>query len=101
VIDSQAVGRVYNTKVDEGKLKAEAWLDEEKLRTISPIAYGYIQQGHPLDVSIGVFTDDEFVAGNWNGEDSGYQEEQASIASEIVEKANELIDLINELNGTE
>ena len=36
----------------------------------------------------------------WNGDKSGYQEDQANIATEIIEKANELIDLINEMNGT-
>lgn len=40
------------------------------------------------------------VRGKWNGDEGGYDEEQADIASDIIEKANELIDLINELNGT-
>lgn len=43
----------------------------------------------------------EEIAGNWNGDEPGYQEEQAHIANEIIEKSNELINLINELNGTE
>ena len=42
----------------------------------------------------------EEIMGHWDGENSGYAEEQASTASEIIEKAKELIDLINELNGT-
>jgi len=40
------------------------------------------------------------IAGRWNGDEAGYMEDQAEIASEIIEKANELINLINELNGT-
>lgn len=40
------------------------------------------------------------IQGNWNGDEGGYREEQADIAGDIIEKANELIDLINELNGT-
>jgi len=40
------------------------------------------------------------IMGNWNGNEGGYREEQANIASEIIEKSRELIDLINELNGT-
>lgn len=40
------------------------------------------------------------VQGNWNGDEGGYREEQANIASDIIEKSRELIDLINELNGT-
>lgn len=43
----------------------------------------------------------EEISGNWNGDNPGYAEEQAGIANEIIEKAGELIDLINELNGTE
>jgi uncharacterized protein YukE len=42
----------------------------------------------------------EEIQSRWNGDKSGYEEEQANIASDIIEKAGELIDLINELNGT-
>ena len=42
----------------------------------------------------------EVIQGNWNGDESGYQEEQAGIATDIIEKAKELENLINELNGT-
>lgn len=42
----------------------------------------------------------EGIRGQWNGDKSGYQEEQADIATDIIEKSKELIDLINELNGT-
>lgn len=42
----------------------------------------------------------EEIAGRWNGDNPGYQEEQAMVANEIIEKSNELIELINELNGT-
>jgi len=41
------------------------------------------------------------IAGNWDGDESGYREDQAHIALEIVDDAKELIILINELNGTE
>ena len=40
------------------------------------------------------------IQGNWNGDESGYMEDQAGIASDIIDKSRELIDLINELNGT-
>ncbi len=40
------------------------------------------------------------IRGNWNGDESGYREEQADIAGDIIDKSMELIDLINELNGT-
>lgn len=36
----------------------------------------------------------------WNGDEGGYMEEQADTASDIIDNARELIDLINKLNGT-
>lgn len=42
----------------------------------------------------------EIVSGNWNGDKPGYAEDQAHIANDIIEKSKELINLINELNGT-
>lgn len=38
--------------------------------------------------------------GKWDGNEPGYREDQANIARDIIEKSNELIELINELNGT-
>lgn len=66
LIDNQTIGRVYNTHMDDGKLKAEVWLDEEKLKHLSLEALNYIQLGRPLEVSIGVFTEEENVPGTWN-----------------------------------
>lgn len=42
----------------------------------------------------------QFEAGRWNGDESGYREDQAHIANEIIEKCDELLELINEFNGT-
>jgi len=66
IIDSERVGRIYNTHMDSGKLKAEIWLDEERLREVSAIALAAIQQQQALEVSIGVFTEEETVPGTWN-----------------------------------
>jgi hypothetical protein len=68
VIDSEAVGRVYNTHFEGGKLKAELWLDEELLRARSPLALGYILQGRPLEISTGAFSEEHQATGQWNGE---------------------------------
>lgn len=68
VIDGEAVGRIYHTHMEDGKLKAEAWLDEGRLSQVSPEALAAIREGDPLDVSVGVFTDDEETPGEWNGE---------------------------------
>lgn len=68
VIDEQVVGRVFNTYFEDGKLRAEAWLDEESLKKISPLTLGYLRQGKPLDVSLGIFTDEEMIVGDFKGE---------------------------------
>lgn len=68
VIESQTVGRIFNTHVDGTKLKAECWIDVSKITEISPLAYQYIIEMRPLEVSVGVFTDDEQVDGVWNDE---------------------------------
>lgn len=67
-IERYVVGTVLNAVFEDGKLKAEAWLDEERLRQYSPAALEHIRQARPLDVSVGVFTDDDQSPGEWNGE---------------------------------
>lgn len=67
MLETSTVGRIFHTHYSDG-LRAEAWLDVEKLQEVSPEAYGYIMQGRPLDVSVGVFSDTEDTEGEWNGE---------------------------------
>jgi len=43
----------------------------------------------------------EQIAGEWNGDESGYQEEQAGTAIEILEKIAEIEELLKYLNGEE
>lgn len=71
VLEQELVGRVYHTQMQVDRLKAEAYLDEARLKEVSPLAYKYIEEAKPLDVSVGVFTDDEIVTGLWNGEEYG------------------------------
>lgn len=66
--DVPFVGRVYNTTVDGDRLKAEVYIDEQKITAISPVALAYIRQGKQLEVSVGVFTDEDSTEGEWNGE---------------------------------
>ena len=68
IIDSHTVGRVYKTHVDGSRLKAEAWLDEEKLGQVCPTTLARVKKKDPIEVSVGVFSDDEDVSGEWNGE---------------------------------
>ena len=67
IIDTMAVGRVYNTVVDENKLKAEIWLDEDKLNTISNITLEMINDSKEMEVSLGMFTENEEEEGEYAG----------------------------------
>ena len=69
VLDSSSVGRIFNTTYDNG-LKAEAWIDFDKINAKSIEALEAIQNGEPLDVSVGVFNDTEEAeeGAQWNGE---------------------------------
>ena len=62
------VGRVFGAHMDGDKLKAEAWLDEERLRQASAIALGAIRQMNQLEVSAGLFSQEEEDPGEFNGE---------------------------------
>lgn len=37
------------------------------------------------------------ITGEWNGEDSGYKEDNAHIAEDSIEKVDELLEFIKEL----
>ncbi len=68
VIDGPTVGRVYNTTMEGDKLKAEVYVDYTKLNAISPAALNSILNGEPLEVSVGVFTEEDTTSGVWNNE---------------------------------
>jgi hypothetical protein len=68
IVDSVTVGRVYNTFVDDNKLKAEAWFDEDKLNMVSPETLQDINDGKEIEVSLGMFTENEMVEGIYEEE---------------------------------
>ena len=68
VLDNCLVGIVFNTHVDGLKLVAQAWLEEERLRQLSSVVLAQIEAGEPVEVSLGMFTEDIITQGEWNGE---------------------------------
>lgn len=71
IIDTKTVGRTYNTSVDGTRLRSEAWLNENDLRQISPDVLASLERNEIIEVSVGVFTEDESLDtnGDWNGEE--------------------------------
>lgn len=64
----QAVGRVYNVRMVEDKLMGDAWLTEQKMLAASPLALEHIRALLPLDVSVGIYSEELAISGEWNGE---------------------------------
>lgn len=69
VIDKMTVGRVYNTEVEGTKLKAEVWLDEDRLNTVSETTLADINAMKQIEVSLGMFTENEMTPGKYNEEE--------------------------------
>jgi len=68
VLHDWAVGRIFNTQIDGATLRAEAWLDEECLERVSETTLEKINSGEVIEVSVGVFSDEEDTSGTWNTE---------------------------------
>ena len=69
VIDRQGVGRLFNVYLMNDRLKGEIWIDQNKCRERFPQILHYLETNQPLEVSTGLFTEDDGVAGTWNGEE--------------------------------
>lgn len=63
------VGFVKEAYFEDNKLKGHILLDQEKLRENYPDVLDMILNSTPMDVSIGVFTEEIEKAGVWNGEE--------------------------------
>lgn len=74
VINRRKVGLIMNTKWEPGKkgqpgrLKAEAWLEAGRLKAVDQRVTNAIAKGSMVEVSTGLFTDNEQTAGTWNKE---------------------------------
>ena len=66
----QSVGRLFSTHYADG-LRSEVWIDVEKLSQISPTTLARIRQGRPLDVSVGIYTDEDPIEGQWGSQTYG------------------------------
>jgi hypothetical protein len=68
MIEQRKIGNVYNTRMVGHRLMAELWINEEKIRQMSSAVLAALQAGQTLEVSLGMFTEEEQVSGTWHGE---------------------------------
>jgi len=72
VLNRQGVGYVFNARVSKGNLVAEAWFDVDKTRRINSQILRMISNGEPIELSTGLFTDNEPRNGVYNGKDYNF-----------------------------
>lgn len=69
VWEQEVVGWLFNTRVEDGKLKTELWTNKDWMEDS-----GYteikanVEDSKTMEVSTGLFADVEQVSGTWNGE---------------------------------
>lgn len=67
-LKSWAVGKIFNAKLEKKKLKAEAWVEKARCTNLSPETLSALETGAQLEVSLGVYTDEDETSGDWNNE---------------------------------
>lgn len=68
VINSRKVGVMMNTRFEDGKLKSEAWIRNDRADTVDDRIMAAVNTGEMMELSTGVFVDVEQVDGEFNGE---------------------------------
>lgn len=70
VLTAHKIGIIMNTRWDElkGRLTAEAWLEKDRVMKVDERVWNAIEEKKVLELSTGLFTDNEASEGEWNGE---------------------------------
>jgi len=61
------VGYLRNARVEDNKLKADAYIDQQRAIAVNPEVLNYINEGKKLEVSIGAFTGNSIEEGQYDG----------------------------------
>jgi len=67
-IEKYSIGQLFNTKWEDGKLKTECWIDEEEANQVDERVLEAVENGSMMEVSTGLFLDNDKIEGEWNGE---------------------------------
>lgn len=67
VLETWAVGQIFNSRVEDGALKGEAWIDVVTANRIRPTLIDELTSAASMDVSTGYFSKDEKRSGTSNG----------------------------------
>jgi hypothetical protein len=71
VLAKQSVGVIMNTSwdADAGKLRAEAWLDRDRLQAVDNRVLQAIEANTVMEVSTGLFTENDYEPGTHDGQE--------------------------------
>jgi hypothetical protein len=69
VITRQKIGVMMNTRWDKNRLRSEAWIDKDRADMVDERIMEAVHSNTMLELSTGVFIDQEDSEGEWNGED--------------------------------
>jgi hypothetical protein len=70
ILEDYQLGLIFNTHVEDGKLKTEAWIDLDRIETLGgdfERTVARINNGEVVEVSTGFFADVENVGGTYGG----------------------------------
>lgn len=65
------VGHIINARIEDGKLKADIYLNVQRVKAKAPALLQYLQNGGELQVSTGMLAGLDDSSGTWNGEEYG------------------------------
>jgi len=67
ILTNHKIGYIMNTRFEDGKLKAEAWLDRDRIDNVDPRIADAIERQTMMEVSTGLFVDVEPAEGEFRG----------------------------------
>jgi hypothetical protein len=74
VFEKQGLGHVYKTRaLENGKLKAQLWFDEERTRRLDAKLYNRLLKGEPIELSTGLYTDNDLAENGAEFNGRGYR----------------------------
>jgi len=67
IINTQKIGVIMNTRFEDGKLKADAWIEKDRANKIDDRIIKTLEEKKMMELSTGLFTDNEAAEGEFNG----------------------------------
>lgn len=66
ILSTHKIGVIMNTRYEDGKLLAEAWMESSRIDLVDPRINEALENDTTLELSTGLFTENEAVSGEFN-----------------------------------